>query len=313
MKPILEIRTKKGKSGILYMAEAQNKPRGVVLFVHGFNSSPNIWGDETTGLVGRFSDLGFQCYAIGFSNTIQEQVKHLSDWELALAIHWIIENEKASLALVCHSMGGIITRYYLDTSLRHEQHNPNNLEQNNRLRAVAFLATPHHGVAHRRDKYQSATSLATQEESVFGFGKVAELLGLESYYQLVYDSKVVRSLNSNIQANLWSQPRIINVVAEKDLVVDLESATLEEEEVTHVRDFHQERFDCTHMRNPLEKPGNQLKELLARGYAGKVEHLVENYIPSAKYLTMPPIYSCEEVAAYLISLLTPLFPPENSS
>ncbi|HKZ40517.1 MAG TPA: hypothetical protein VJ044_06110, partial [Candidatus Hodarchaeales archaeon] len=82
--PVLNLLFETISSGRLcqLLAIEQDRPKGFTFFVHGFNSSSEIWGDRNTGLVQAFYEIGFNCYAINFSNSVTNSIRTLADEEL---------------------------------------------------------------------------------------------------------------------------------------------------------------------------------------------------------------------------------------
>lgn len=317
-----------------YEIPKHTESRGFILFVHGFHSSSNIWssGPNNSGLAELFLHNNFNCYAINFSTSTTGSMSTLADYELAGAFHWIIErNPSEKCVIIAHSMGGLISRYFLDKDEKHPLHNPNQIAQNGNILSVALLATPNHGVAILKTKYKPATNNCNpdltslnkdsndhsqNDESDIrikikdilsssrskGTKKLNELIKT-SPLELRADSFIIRALNDHLSANLWPQLRWINIIGDLDLVVDDESAAFTQEEVKFLNDFHQNHFNVTHMRNPFA----WLSPYLSK-YYNKVDiNNIEKLIPKSAYLTKSPIYGDKHVQKYLLDLILPLF------
>ncbi|MEA4882806.1 MAG: alpha/beta fold hydrolase [Clostridia bacterium] len=100
-----------------------------VILVHGWlATSANM-----TILKFRLERDGFECDSINFARLGYSY--SIADYAVELARK--IEEEhfhEANIAVVAHSMGGLVTRYYLS-----------NLRTTNQVRTVITLGTPHHG------------------------------------------------------------------------------------------------------------------------------------------------------------------------
>jgi len=114
---------------VVVPAALTGQSRPLVLLVHG-------WLATSLDLLAirlRLTRDGFDCDAIDFSYL--GVLDSISDYAGELA--WKIEAEYAdrrNIAVVAHSMGGLVTRYYL-----------RNLRATDQVKTVITVATPHHG------------------------------------------------------------------------------------------------------------------------------------------------------------------------
>jgi len=120
---------------------AQDLPRGIdiarvtaerkphVLLVHGWLATSL----DMSVLKYKLEQAGFECETINFSYL--GAVSSIADYAVELARKVEVDCAgKADVAIVAHSMGGLVTRYYLD-----------NLRQTAQVSLVITIGTPHHG------------------------------------------------------------------------------------------------------------------------------------------------------------------------
>ena len=110
-------------------AALTGQPRPFVLLVHGWLATSL----DLLAIKLRLTRDGFDCDAMDFS--YMGVLDSIADYAGELA--WKIEMEYAShrnIAVVAHSMGGLVTRYYLK-----------NLRATDQVKTVVTVATPHHG------------------------------------------------------------------------------------------------------------------------------------------------------------------------
>ena len=112
-----------------HLAEFAGQPRPFVLLVHGWLATSL----DMLALKLRLTRDGFDCDAIDFSYL--GVLDSIADYAGELA--WKIEAWYANhrnIAVVAHSMGGLVTRYYLK-----------NLRRTDQVKTVITVAAPHHG------------------------------------------------------------------------------------------------------------------------------------------------------------------------
>ena len=110
-------------------AAQAGQPRPFVLLVHGWLATSL----DLLAIKLRLTRDGFECDAIDFS--YMGVLDSIADYagELAWKIEAGYANHRA-IAVVAHSMGGLVTRYYLK-----------NLRTSDQVKTVITVATPHHG------------------------------------------------------------------------------------------------------------------------------------------------------------------------
>ncbi|MBP7893286.1 MAG: alpha/beta fold hydrolase [Firmicutes bacterium] len=112
-----------------HLSEFAGQPRPFVLLVHGWLATSL----DMLALKLRLTRDGFDCDAIDFSYL--GVLDSIADYAGELA--WKIEAGYANhrnIAVVAHSMGGLVTRYYLK-----------NLRTTDQVKTVITVAAPHHG------------------------------------------------------------------------------------------------------------------------------------------------------------------------
>jgi len=110
-------------------AQFSGESRPIVLLVHGWLATSL----DMLALKLRLTRDGFDCDAIDFS--YMGVLDSIADYAGELA--WRVERENAHrrhIVIVAHSMGGLVTRYYLK-----------NLRATDQVKTVITVATPHHG------------------------------------------------------------------------------------------------------------------------------------------------------------------------
>lgn len=297
----------KRKYGDLKLYESKNsKNKGIILFIHGFNSSYKIWGDieQKDSFFMQLYKLGYTCYSIDFSNTLFTSIVDLADEELEQVIN-IIEhkNKNRKLVLIAHSLGGVILRYFLDSEVKHRFHNVQRLKEELKISLIALLASPNHGIAlsssafknipeenynnSPKEFFQGLTSFSSYRK------KINEKIPNNVLSELYYKSKLIQTINNNIATNLWPEVPIYNLIASDDIVVNPESAKIHHEEIDYHGQFYQYEFESVHMKNPLE--WRELIEFLNLKEIKKIKKDLEDRIPGLKYFTLKPIYQNSDV------------------
>ncbi len=105
------------------------EPRPFVLLVHGWLAT----SFDMLAMKLRLKYDGFECDAIDFS--YMGVLDSIADYAAELAEKIEADNAHHNhIVIVAHSMGGLVTRYYL-----------RNLRRTDQVKTVVTLATPHHG------------------------------------------------------------------------------------------------------------------------------------------------------------------------
>jgi pimeloyl-ACP methyl ester carboxylesterase len=267
--------------------------KGIILFVHGFNSSYAIWGDKKVGFISYAIKHNYLPFAINFSDSIKDSIVKMADTELAMAIEFILKNYENELHIVAHSMGGIITRYYLMTIYTRLEIRENLVK---RLKSVALLGVPNHGVPAPFTKGRTSKLVKMIENFISEVNKtdIVRIKVLDkAYFQLLSGNSIITELNNNLENNLWLDVYWFNFYGSKDLVVPMESSKFDTEEILFLGShFFQFEFNTTHMKNPL----SLFTDLITKKLDGlltpdEIKAKIEQKIPSVEYLTNDPIYS----------------------
>jgi hypothetical protein len=115
----------------LLRAESAPAKREIVIFVHGSSMNRRAWQSAP--------DLGYSAAHLEYNSGLHVSTNGRTFDALleTLVAEWPVPVE--AIAIVAHSMGGLLTRsacYYADTAKR---------AWREKLRAIVFLGTPHHG------------------------------------------------------------------------------------------------------------------------------------------------------------------------
>lgn len=236
--------------------------KGIILFVHGFNSSAKIWGDENNGFVSLSIKNQFIPFVVDFSNARIGSIANMANFDLHFCFIYIqdfLSKNKAKKTplpfhFVAHSMGGVITRYFLSTTVPHDNYDVSELKMTN-IKSVALLGVPNHGIS----KSNSDNFVAKMEKIISDFNsfsgpKHSIKLVDQAYFQLLSGNTIITSLLNDLSTNMWPELFWMNFIAQFDIVVDHNSSFFNEDEVAFLGDnFLQKEFDATHMKNPLKK------------------------------------------------------------
>ena len=110
-------------------AALAGQPRPFVLLVHGWLATSL----DMLAIRLRLTRDGFDCDAMDFSHL--GVLDSISDYAGELALRVEVEYARhRNIVIVAHSMGGLVTRYYL-----------RNLRATDQVKTVITVATPHHG------------------------------------------------------------------------------------------------------------------------------------------------------------------------
>ena len=292
---MVDIDTTHGTARLENTLPNRGKP---ILFVHGFNSSSEIWldGDETNlgnedeiGFVSIASEQDYDSWILDLSDPITGDIRKLATEDLHQAIQFIWKQKKKKIRLVCHSMGGLLARIVTTENLVPEI--PAFLSSPH-LDEVVLLATPNHG-------YSPGGILSRiDSEWVRVAERALESLGWESllhtterpFFQMLKGTDLLTRLNNN--PPLCPQLSWRNGVALEDLVVPPESAMFGLTEIQSIPRFEQQLFHAGHMegRTQWQTMPKDLREWLKRNLGFKLE-----------YLEYPPIYRSREVAKWIFA------------
>ena len=286
-------------------------PKGVLLFIHGFNSSAQIWGNEDTGFVSESVKQGYLPFVIDFSDSFKGSIVNLSDYDVFYCFKYIQEFyhdnvDRYNLPnkhFIAQSMGGIILRYFLSLQHTHKNHNPADFQKMN-FRSAALLGVPNHGISKANsDNLVSKMDKIIKDFNSFAGEKFSVKLVNKAFYQLLSGNPVIETLLKDLPTNMWPQLQWLNFIAKRDIVVDRVSSYFPPEEVAFLMDhFHQEDFDATHMKNPLHSftdPIQGLKDSLQekmpfadKNILAKIEKRTPDFLG---ILTKDPIYANKDL------------------
>jgi triacylglycerol esterase/lipase EstA (alpha/beta hydrolase family) len=225
------------------------------------------------------------CWALNLSNAVTGNIKTLAHEDVLTAVDFIYKESNQAVLIVCHSMGGIISRYFTSPYVDHPY--PLQLIEP-MIKAIALLTVPNHGV--------DAGDISRIEETVNVLRNfltdepLAADLGL-GFFQLTRKSKLLQSLNTLPPLN----PNIkwLNAVGTYDKVVPRYSALFEDFEYTNLSKFSQKEFPCDHMVYPFTST------------ISKVIKAIPEFIESAKHVIKiyPAIHRHEPVGDWIVNHL----------
>ena len=279
-------------------------PKGVILFIHGFNSSAKIWGNESEGFVEKALAHKFIPFVIDFSDPRNGSIINLADADLWFTFEFISKFLKTNFSsdnyppinFVAHSMGGVILRYFLSTEINHKHHGSTELQKFS-CKSAALLSVPNHGIS----KANSENIVRKLEKFIFDINSISkQKFSLhwpnKAFYQLLTGNSIIEQLQKDLPSNMWKEIYWMNFIAEKDLVVDKISAHFEAEEITYLKDnFLQKEYDATHMRNPLESFTDSLLEKIPFTDTKFFTNLEKKTPDVFGYVIKEPIYANEDL------------------
>ncbi len=289
--------------------------QGIIIFVHGFNSSAQIWGDKDNGFVSSAIKEQYLPYVIDFSDSLNGSIVNMADWDLYYVYDYIkqflesqgLKNKHVPINFVSHSMGGIITRYFLSLKHDHPNHSASDLKAFN-IKSVALLGVPNHGISKRN----SDNLVSKMEKFILDFnsyaGKKYSLkLADKAFFQLLSGNSIITSLLNDLPSNMWPELYWMNFIASRDIVVDRISSYFPPEEVNFLKkNFYQTDFDATHMRNPFHAFTNALVEKMPFSDS-KMFAKIENRTPDfLGFLTKDPIYANKSLIQEYFKLIKKL-------
>ncbi|MFX0113465.1 MAG: esterase/lipase family protein [Candidatus Hodarchaeota archaeon] len=255
-----------------------------VLFVHGFNSSSEIWLDteDEKGFASIAASNGFDPWLLDLSDPKLGDIRRLATEDLHEAIRLVYQEKKLKLRLVCHSMGGLLARIVTTENLFPDI--PKFLSVSY-LTEIAMLATPNHG-------YVSGETFSDLVRAVEGILDLFASDSLKRSLAKPFFQMLPGTLLSRLNKNPPLCPFLSwkNGVALEDLVIPTDSAMFGKVDTRSVPRFEQRLFHASHMegRPHWENMSNQAKDLLKKKRTFNLH-----------YLEYPPIYRHPEVADWL--------------
>ena len=258
-----------------------------VLFIHGFGSNAQIWFSYDDSLGNYFKSKQLDCWALNLSNAITGNIKKLAHEDVLTAIDFIYKQRKKSVLIVCHSMGGIISRYFTSQYVDH----PYPLKViESMIKAIVLLTVPNHGVDTGDISRIEETVSFLRDFLKDDHEPIAPDLGL-GFFQLTRNSHLLQSLNTlpPLNPNLtW-----LNAVGTYDKVVPRNSAFFEEFEYINLTKFSQKEFPCDHMVYPFTST------------ISKVIKAIPQFIESAKHVLKiyPAIHRYQPVGDWIMDQL----------
>jgi len=258
-----------------------------VLFIHGFGSNAQIWFSYDDSLGNYFKSKEMDCWALNLSNAVTGNIEKLAHEDVLTAIDFIYKQRKKSVLIVCHSMGGIISRYFTSQYVDH----PYPLQViESMIKAIALLTVPNHGVDTGDISRIEETVSFLRDFLKDDHEPLAPDLGL-GFFQLTRNSYLLQSLNTlpPLNPNLtW-----LNAVGTYDKVVPRNSALFEEFEYTNLPKFTQKEFPCDHMVYPFTST------------ISKVIKAIPQFIESAKHVLKiyPAIHRYQPVGDWILDQL----------
>lgn len=278
-------------------------PKGIILFIHGFNSSAQIWGDEKTGFVSESVDKRYIPFVIDLSNSINGSIINLADYDVFKSFNYIQDflgkeiskNIHPEIHFVAHSMGGIILRYFLSTHHKHKYHNPADFKKLN-FKSVALLAVPNHGIS----KSNSDNFVAKMDKLIQNFNSLAgEKFSIKlvnkAFYQLLTGNSIIDSLLQNLDTNMWTTLYWMNFIADKDIVVDHISSYFPPDQISYLENnFYQTNFDATHMKNPFQTFTDAVRRQIPFSDSSLYSK-IEQKTNFLGFLTKDPIYANKDL------------------
>lgn len=281
-----------------------SKPKGVILFIHGFNSSGHIWGTESEGFVSLALKNRYIPYAVEFSDSFGGSLINLANYDLAYSFNFVIETLKPAFSskkfpkihFVAHSMGGIITRYFLAKNFSHPKHSIEELKKLP-LTSVALLSVPNHGMSKANsERVVKRLEKLVVEINAYSPTKYGLHLPENHFYQLLSGNNIFQGFFNDLSTNMWPEIYWMNFIAERDIVVEKKSSFFEPEEVTFLgKNFYQKEYDATHMRNPLESFTDSLKGKIPFFDTKVFPNFEDTKLDFLGYVIKGPIYANEDL------------------
>ena len=185
------------------------------------------------------------CWTLNLSNAVTGNIKTLAHEDVLTAVDFIYKNRKIPVLMICHSMGGIISRYFTSPYVDHPY--PLQLIES-MIKAIVLLTVPNHGVDAGDISRIEETANVLRNFLKDNHEPLAADLGL-GFFQLTRNSQLLQSLNTLPPLNpnlIW-----LNAVGTYDKVVPRNSALFEEFEYTKLPNFFQKEFPCDHMVYPF--------------------------------------------------------------
>jgi hypothetical protein len=292
-----------------------SNPKGIILFVHGFNSSASIWGNEKEGFIAAALNNNYIPFAIDFSDPLHGSIVNFADIELVNLFNFsqlyirekIQQNRAIPIHFVAHSMGGIILRYFLSSSYSHPNHSIDDLKSSS-ITSAALLSVPNHGIS----KVNSDNLVSKMEKLISDFNSfVGKKHGIQlankAFFQLLSGNSIISTLLQNLPLNMWPTLFWMNFIAERDIVVEHKSSYFSEKEVSYLRNnFKQVEFDATHMKNPFYSFTNKIQGKIQEKITFNDNGLIakfEKKFPDFGFITKDPIYANDMLIKLYFDLL----------
>jgi len=171
-----------------------------VIFVHGYQANGSIFSNMSDYL----SSKGFICLSISYNseNGVIAGASELGSFIMQQKLYLLNSGFQVSrFDLVCHSMGGLVARYYTCCT--------DYIKNNTGIRKLIFISTP-----------QKGSVWASIAKSYFNSQAILDLIPDSQLFTEIFPSLINKGLNSSIQT--------ASIIGQYDEVVSFESASLED-------------------------------------------------------------------------------------
>ncbi len=170
-----------------------------IVYVHGYRESKNVF----VSMNNYFEKKGFEgnFFSYDSNDKIENSAYELSNFLKEIRLKYLEKGLKVkSFYLICHSMGGLVTRYYTCSDVYWKSRDVNKL---------IFISTPHKG-----------SHIASLGESIYDDDGIKDLQPDGKLLNEEFPKLFNRGLNNTIQT--------ANILGQYDEVVEFDSASLED-------------------------------------------------------------------------------------
>lgn len=280
--------TRNGEA-VLQRMGGKDRNKKSVLFIHGFNSSQNIWFSYKSrdiihqGFAEKALEDGYDVWTLSLSKPKMGNLIELAEDDVLTSIKMVYKSTSKKIVIVAHSMGGVLCRYLTQRKIGTKTQT----KITQMVSEIYTLATPHQGFTIKQ-KFQNRLSNIIEKFENWVANKQRFPLYF-GFFQFLSQNDLFKDLNSEIYLNpsiKWH-----NAIAQHDIFIH-ESSKLPENKLKNV---DQREFKVHHFKMPFS---DFLIDLIEKV---RIKEKWISFYKKLYFIENPPIYWSDEVYKWIFS------------